>query len=74
MLSRGSIPKKNFKKEKRKERKEKKKKVFQFLNKHKARVQTVSNPPTLQNYVHKRTPKEKKQNLYIKSNRRAQRG
>ena len=30
------------------------------MNRHKARVQSVSNPPTLQNYVHKWTPKGKK--------------
>ena len=65
MLSRRSIPKKISKKKKRKKKKEKKKKVFQFLNRHKARVQSVSNPPTLQNYVHKRTPKEKKNKICI---------
>ena len=61
MLSRRSIPKKIPKKKKEK-KKEKKKKVFQFLNRHKARVQSVSNPPTLQNYVQKRTPKGNKKN------------
>ena len=46
MLSRRSIPKKIPKKKKKKRKeKEKKKKVFQFLNRHKARVQTVSIRP-----------------------------
>ena len=46
MLSRRSIPKKISKKKKEK-KKEKKKKVFQFLNRHRARVQAVSYPSTL---------------------------
>ena len=55
---------KKFQKRKRKrKRKEKKKKIFQFLNRHKTRVQVVSNPPTLQNYIQKWSPKGKENKI-----------
>ena len=64
MLSRGSIPKKISKKKKKKEKeKKRRKKVFQFLNRHKTRVQVISNPPTLQDYIHKWSPKGKENKI-----------